>query len=476
MKTYFLNALKNKMDIRQENTVEVGNKRIFDRSLLTVTTSLGSINFMTLVIPILMESIFNNLIGTVSTAVLSGYSEEAVAATGTVNIVFTLFAIFFSSIATGTSVVISNLIGADQIKKAERVSFTAITMIVMLALVCSGIMFILSRSLVGWLQLTGTVYELALVYFRIRISGFILMGTSSVILAVMRCYGFPKSSVITGVITNICNVLFSIYAVYFAEIPFLSGVSGVATGCVLSQCIGLGIGIFMLCRAKIRIRRAESIKELWQIFGRILVIGIPACISGGSFTLSQLITNSFAVMLGLHAVLGKVYFSTILSYAYLFSISMGNANSLLIGRLYGAGRYEHARRLNRMLVRITIPLNLLVSVLIILMRKPLLSLFTDNSLIIQMSLGILLVDIVTEQARAVSHVHEHALRASGDVTPTMIVTLISCWVFSVGLAYFLSIYCGLGLIGCWIGLAIDESIRAVYTYYRWRTGKWCKNK
>jgi len=86
----------------------------------------------------------------------------------------------------------------------------------------------------------------------------------------------------------------------------------------------------------------------------------------------------------------------------------------------------------------------------------------------------LLVDILTEQARAVSHVYEYALRATGDVTPTMIVTLISCWVFSVGLAYVLSIVCKMGLIGCWIGLAIDEWIRAAYTYYRWKAGKWHK--
>ncbi len=439
-----------------------------------MTTSLGSLNLITLAVPILVEMIFNNLIGTVSTAVLSGYSEEAVAATGTVNIVFTLFVILFSSIATGASVIISNLIGAEQLKKAEGACFTAVVLIVVISLLSSGIMLLAAPALISWLQLTGEVYELALVYFRIRVSGLLLMGLSSVFLAVMRCYGYPKSSVVIGMITNICNVLFSVYAVYYAEVPFLSGVSGVAVGCVLSQFIGLCFGFWMLKKADVRISIPASFGEFRQIFARILIIGIPACISGGSFTLSQLITNSFAVMLGLHAVSGKIYFSTILNYAYLFSSSIGNANSLLIGRLYGARKFEHADRLNRMLVRITSPLNLTVSLLIVFLRRPLLSLFTDNAVILQMALGILLVDILTEQARAVSHVYEYALRAAGDVTPTMIVTLISCWVFSVGLAYVLSIVCELGLIGCWIGLAIDEGIRAVYTYYRWRAGKWLK--
>jgi len=439
-----------------------------------VTTSLGSLNLVTLAVPILVEMIFNNLIGTVNTAVLSGYSEEAVAATGTVNIVFTLLSILFSSIGTGASVVISNLIGAEKQKRAESACFTAVVLVTVISLLASGILFLSAPVLIGWLQLTGTVYELALTYFRIRVVGLLLMGLSCVILAVMRCYGYPKSSVIIGMITNICNVLCGIYAVYYAEAAFLSGVSGVAVGCVVSQLIGLGFGLYLMKKAGVRISIPVSFGEFRQIFVKILVIGIPTCISMGSFTLSQLITNSFAVMIGLHAVSAKIYFSTILHYAYMFSSSIGNANSLLIGRLYGAQQYEHAERLNRMLVRITSPLNLTVSLLILLLRRPLLSLFTDNALILQMALGILIVDIFTEQARAVSHVHEYALRAAGDVAPTMIVTTISCWVFSVGLAYFLSIVCKMGLIGCWIGLAIDEGIRAAYTFYRWKTRKWCK--
>ena len=159
----------------------------------------------------------------------------------------------------------------------------------------------------------------------------------------------------------------------------------------------------------------------------------------------------------------------------LFRSSFGNANSLLIGRLCGAGQLDHARRLNNAVVKFTIPANLLVSLLIILLREPILSLFTDNQLISDMALGILLVDLIVEQARAVSHVYEYALRAAGDVTKTMIVTLVSGWVFSVGLAYVLSIPCGMGLIGCWIGLAIDESIRAIFTFIRWQKGKWVAN-
>jgi len=447
----------------------------FDKSLLTVTTSLGSISLVTLAMPLFWESIFNNLIGTLSTIVLSGYSEAAVAATGTVNIVFTLFLVLFISIASGASMVISNLIGAEQLKKAESACWASVILLGGIGFICTVLMLVLSSQVITWMNLTGEVYELALVYLRIRSIALPLQALYSVLLAIMRCYGYPKSAVITGAITNVCNLLFSFYAVYYAKIPALSGVSGVAWGNVLSQLIGLVIVLGVFLKLKLKLRRPDTASECGSYFGKILTIGIPTTISNGSFTLSQIITNSFAVLLGIHAVSGKIFFTTILSYAYLFSSSFGNANSLLIGRLCGAGQLEHARKLNNAVVKFTIPANLMVSLIIIILREPILSMFTDNQLIIDMALGILLVDLIVEQARAVSHVYEYALRAAGDVTKTMIVTLISGWVFSVGLAYVLSIPCGMGLIGCWIGLAIDESIRAIFTYFRWQRGKWITN-
>ena len=72
--------------------------------------------------------------------------------------------------------------------------------------------------------------------------------------------------------------------------------------------------------------------------------------------------------------------------------------------------------------------------------------------------------------------YEYALRAVGDVFVPMIILICSCWIFSIGLAYFLSIRCGLGLIGLWIGLAIDESVRAIVTYVRWKNKKYIQKR
>ncbi len=423
---------------------------------------------MPLAIPIFLELIFNHLLGMVSTVVLSGYSDEAVVATGSVNIVFSLCVLFFSGLSTGASVVISNLIGAEKLGDAKRAGGSAVVFLGLVGIGFSSLLLLIAPLLVTLMNLTGLVRELALAYMRIRAVSLIFSSLTNVLLATMRCYGYPRYSVLIGAIKNICNLLCSIYAVYYAKNPMLVGVRGVALGHIVSEIVSLCLVILFFARLKLGISRPERARDFLGTAKRILAIGIPTCISGGAYTLSQIVTNSFAQLLPWPAPAAKIYCSNILSYAYLFSSGCGHANALMAGRLHGAGRHEQADRLNKMLAHFTVPVNLLISVSIVALRIPLLSLFTEEKEIFAIALGVFLVDILTEQARAISHIYEYSLRSTGDVMPTMLTTLASCWIFSVALAYFLAIPLGLGLVGFYIGLACDEWVRAIFTFFRWK--------
>ncbi|MBE6762699.1 MAG: MATE family efflux transporter [Ruminococcaceae bacterium] len=440
--------------------------------LLTVTTSLGSLNLIKLAIPLFFEYVFNFLITTVSAIVLSGHSQDAFNAALSAGKVITLLIVFLSGISAGGSILVSNLIGAERIEKVKKACLSIIMLLTGIGVVFTVLLFAAAPSVADWLNLTGPAYELSIVYMRIRAMELTFKAVYTVLIALMRCYGYTKIAVTVGIITNVLNLLFSIYAVYYATVPFLSGVSGVAVGSALSQIVGCGIAIIMFRLYKIKIAFPDGFKEFFEFTKRALYLGIPTCIANGSYNIAQIITTSFASGLHEDVLTAKGVLDSIVCYSYVFGMSVAMANSLLIGRLCGAGNYEHARRLNKALVKFTVPANALVAILIILFRKPLLSLFTDNQSIITMALGILFIDIIAEVARGISHIHEAALRAANDVTLTMVVTIVSGWVFSVGLGYILAVYCNMGLMGFWIALVADEIVRAVYTYLRWKSNRW----
>ena len=55
-----------------------------------------------------------------------------------------------------------------------------------------------------------------------------------------------------------------------------------------------------------------------------------------------------------------------------------------------------------------------------------------------------------------------------------ILAVIFCWVVAVIGSYVLGVQLGLGIVGVWISMTIDETIRAVIFLIRWFKGKWKK--
>lgn len=440
---------------------------MIEKSYFKVTTSIGTISLFSVAIPLIFETITNNLIGTINTVVLSSYSQAAVTAVAAANSLLSTFSLFFVVISLGATVVISNYIGAEELKSAEEASLITIIMYILIGLGGSVCLYIFRYPLISMMNVTGSILEEAVCYFEIRGSMFAILACSSALTALLRCYGHAGSTVIGGAVVSILNLLFSVFVIRFAHYSPVTGVKGVAWASVMSQSVGLLIYFCLFVRFKMKLRFVENVQALKKHVLKILKIGIPSGISSASLAISQTITTSFVALLGMEMLNAKVYLNTILNYVYIFSVSLGSANSLLVGRLYGARQFEQADKANKQLVKITMFLNLFLSISVLFLRKPLLSLFTDQEEILGIALGIMLIDIITEQGRAVSHVYEYSLRAVGDVLFTVVSVIVLGWGFSIGLAYYLGIYHKLGLLGFWIGLALDEGIKGVLTWKRW---------
>ncbi|WP_233202127.1 MATE family efflux transporter [Parabacteroides provencensis] len=107
-----------------------------------------------------------------------------------------------------------------------------------------------------------------------------------------------------------------------------------------------------------------------------------------------------------------------------------------------------------------------------LLGRPLLGIFTENETIINVAMGVLLVDIFLEQGRATVLMFLFNLRSVGDVIVPVLIELVCMWFFAVFCGYMFGIVFGLGLAGMWVAFAMDESSRGIVLALRWRTQKW----
>jgi Na+-driven multidrug efflux pump len=112
------------------------------------------------------------------------------------------------------------------------------------------------------------------------------------------------------------------------------------------------------------------------------------------------------------------------------------------------------------------------SILLALAGKGILSAFTDNQDIIRMGVWVFFVDIFLEVGRTANIFAGSTLRATGDTVYPFVVGVIFQWSVAVGVSYVIGIPLGFGLVGMWVGFALDENIRGVILLRRWRSGKW----
>lgn len=423
--------------------------------------------------PIFLEQLLNTIILNIDTLMLSKYSDRAVAAVGVANQILTVAHFLFGFVTVGLSVLISQLLGAGKEKDAAKVASISIGLNFILGVGVSLALTVFAKPMLSLLELPPELMEdgytfLATIGMFSFTAAFI--GTADTIL---RMHGFVKQMLFLSFTVIILNILGNYLFLYGPlGIPVL-GVQGVAIATNASRIIGVGIAIFMLIKI---LRHPLSFRDMfrlpWNYVKELLRIGIPSAGENISYNASQIFITYFVSILGTSALTTKIYTQNITTFVFLFSISIGQATSILVGRLIGSQKYDMAYRICYRNLRVGLLITFGVGCLLVVFSGQLLSLFTSDPEVIRLGQTLMLLSLVLEAARACNVIVIGALNAAGDVRFPVYTGLIFMWGISIPLAYLFGIVCHLGIPGIWLAFIVDEWLRGLCMILRWRSRKW----
>ena len=442
-----------------------------DFSALTIYEDGRKITLAGLVVPSFLQILFVSLIGTVNTFMLSGYADDAVGATTAATQIINTATMILNMTYIGAAVLISIELGRCNKEAAKSISGTALILTVATSIICGLILFAFAEPLLVVLNLEGDALAYGTDYLKLRGGTIIIPSLSYLFTGLLICSGYTLHSMISGVITNTLNILFGYLFLYEKTIPSLEGTEAIAFAGILASLIGLIYAVIAFVLKKCPIKLAISIGAIGKIYG----VGAPGGLSSASYSLAQTITTGFMGAIGIAALNAKSYVTSIVFYTYLISYSIGSGSKIIMGRYAGQANFEKMKGLCRTSLLMSIFANFVLSVTVFAFYRPLTSIFTANSEILDMVGLVFLVDVIVEVFRAMNHVYETSLNAVKDVVIPSLISSVACWIGSVLLSYVLGISLGLGLLGCWIAFAFDEGLKAIIYVFRWRNGKW-KNK
>ncbi len=425
--------------------------------------------------PLLVETLLVMLIGNVSTILLAAFSDDAAGSISVANQVVSVFHLVFMIISTGTGILAAQYVGAKLNEKTARLGGMAIFIAFLLGLVGTVVLLVFAETFLTWLNLEGTFLAYGRTFAMITAGGFAIQAVSFVMSQIIFSHGYTKVGMSASLLANVVNLgvnYLLIFGVPALGIPAL-GVAGAAIGGLVARLIYFSLlAIFLL--------RSIDVKVSFRIFrpfpkdilGDILKVGAPAVAENLSYTGSQLIITSFVAAVGAIAVTTKSYYETISMFTWATAAAVATATSIMVGHHVGAGEHPAADKIVRYCLRIAILSSLVVTGILVFTVGSIGKLFTDNPEILALLKTVVLVDLVLELARAVNMSVGTSLKATGDTRYPLFLALIVQWAAMIPAGYLLCFTFGLGLPGIWIAIAIDEVLRSVFLFRRWRSGLW----
>lgn len=426
------------------------------------------LNLFNLAWPIFIETAMFILLGFIDVYILSSYDDLAASSVNTANQTISIVTIVFQILSTAGAVMISQYLGAGKRKDASLVSVLLITSQLFFGVIISVIFLLFNRPVLMLIGADGQILEYASGYLFIVGGTMMFQSLMNACAVIIRNHGMTKLPMFVTAGMNVLNTGLDLLTV-----PTM-GVTGAAIATAISRIICSIVLVIILFK---KIESPSAFKLLKPFpkkeFLSMLKIGVPSAMETFLYNLSQLaITSIVLYCLSENELIAKTYLQIITMFFYLFSMAIGQASQIMIGHLVGAKKYDEAYRQGLRSYRTALIITVITCIIGIVLRKPLISIFTDNPEVIAIGCTILLMNAFLEFGRTTNLVIINCMRGAGDVYFPAICAVLSNWVISVGCSYLLAVVCGMGIYGLWIALAADECVRGIMMIIRWKSGAW----
>ncbi|MFJ7978157.1 MATE family efflux transporter [Peribacillus sp. JNUCC 23] len=433
-------------------------------------------NLFSLTWPIFLEIFLFMLMGIVDTFMLSAISDDAVSGVGAANQYLHIAILILEVVGNGAAIVIAQYIGSRKILEAAKISAIAVVLNLIVGIMISIVFVFYSERMMQGLNLSGDILFYAQSYLKIVGGAIFLQAIINSLAAIIRVHGFTKEAMFVSLGMNVIHILGN-YALIFGKFGFPElGVQGAAISSVISRFLALLVFFWLLYRVmEVRVRLEYYFTLSWEYIRKILQIGLPSAFEQIMYQACQIVFLYYATYLGASSLAARQYATNISMFIYLFAMAIGMGTAIIVGRYVGGNRKDDAYFRVWKSVQWALAVTFSMVVIVILLRKPLMGLFSDDPEIIRMGASVLLLSILLETGRTINIVLINSLRASGDARYPVLIGALSMVGMSLPLGYFFVFHLDLGLPGIWLAIAADEWTRAIIMFFRWKSRKWEKH-
>lgn len=429
-------------------------------------------SLLTFTLPLLLSALLQQLYNTVDLLIVGRFAGKIdMAAIGASGAITVLVVALFMGLSTGASVLVAQHYGAKDRAALSKVVHTNFAIALYGGLVLTIFTVIFTPQFLAWIDTPPEVMGPAVRYMRILFAGLIPVMVYNMGSAVLRSVGDSVRPFNFLAIAAGLNIVLDLIFVG----AFKMGAVGAGIATVLAQSVsGILVLLSLLKTTDIYRLRLKHIRFHKETLNHIVAIGLPAAVSGGLISLSNVIIQAQINVFGAQAIAGVAAASRVDGFVFTSLEAFALAITTFVGQNIGAKKWERLKSGIITALVMTLLFVASVSTILVVFRTPLMKIFTSEKDVIFYGTKMIVILAPFYVIFSVTEVLSGAIRGSGTAVPIMIITLIGMFIIRLGWIFIaMPMYKTIDII-CW-SYPISWVFTCILTLIYYFKGKWRKN-
>jgi putative MATE family efflux protein len=439
----------------------------------------GSIigNLWSLSWPMMINQSLNMIGPTIDMIWVGRLGAAAIAGVGVSGMAVIVVNSIIMGLGMGARAMIARFIGAGDAGGANHATMQSLVVCAGFAVVIVPTGILLAEPILILMGLEADVIAEGTTYMRIMFVGEAFMVFRMMTEGIMQASGDSVTPMRIAVFFRLFHVALCPFLIFGWWIFPHLGVSGAALTNVISQSIGLVLGLWVLFSGRSRLRLTfRDFRLDGNMIWRIVRIAIPASVMGTQRSFGNLVLTWFMVPFGTLAVAAHTLCQRVETFIMMAGMGLGMGGGVLAGQNLGAGQPERAEKSGWLAAGIAEFLTVGCAVAILLWAESIVSIFSPEPGVIEVAASFLRIAAVAFFIFGLEPVLMHCLTGTGDTLPPMLATLLSFWLAQIPLAYFLPKVTELGVYGVRWGMVVGRVGNAVALAVYFKLGRWKRKK
>lgn len=425
--------------------------------------------------PCAVELFLASMIGVVTTMLVATIGKEAVSAVTITNQPIMIPNVILQAFCVGGTALVARSLGEGDTLQAREACEQTLLLSIGFSVLCGAVMYLFGGGFIRLMGATDDYYPMAELYMRYCAIGVVFQSISTAVSALLRGAGRTRLSMHFNVVANVANVILGyvlIHGVWF--IPSM-GILGAAIAQLVAKAIGCVMAVWILLRSQdltIRPRLRSIFKPVKAVIARICRIGVSSALEQLALRVGLLMFTAYIVNLGTAQFAAHGIASSIHGYVVNFGQAISMALVSLVGQSLGAGKPELAHRYFTEAIKQCWLVSVILMIPLLAIPQYIAGMFTQEADVVANIVVALRILAFFTAPQILQIAICGGLRGGGDTRWPLISTMAGVLGMRMVLGYFFVVVFQWGLAGAWMCWLLDQSLRAVIIYLRFRGGKW----